>query len=175
MRLFVGIAPDAATRDVFARYMAGYLADRVRSPVLPANLHATVRFIGEVPATLLPEIRDALAEIRAGAPTMTVEAIAAFPQRKPHTVVGLLARDPHLAGLVGAVGAALDPMVPAGDARPYIGHVTLARVERRHLARLGELRNLEASWKPRTFELFESRRVGDALSYESLLSVPFVG
>ncbi len=175
MRLFVAITPDYDAQRAIGQYVAAFLAGRVQTPVIPENLHVTLRFIGEVSAARLPEIERALSGVEMQAPSIAIEAVAAFPQRKPHTVVGLLARDAGLIALVDAVNAALEPIVPLTETRPFIGHVTLVRVERRHLARLGELRDFSVGWSPGAFALFESQRRDGELHYARLLSVPFVG
>lgn len=175
MRLFVGIRPDAAAEQALSRYVAGFLAGRVRTPVPGSNLHVTVRFVGEVAQSTLPAIRDALRQLRLPAPELSVEVVAGFPQRQPHTIVGLLAQDARLTQLVEAVNAALEPIVALVEKRPYIGHVTLARVDRRHLARMGELAGLRAGWRPHEFTLFESTQDDGKPTYRPLLAVPFDG
>ena len=112
MRLFVAITPDYDAQRAIGQYVAAFLAGRVQTPVIPENLHVTLRFIGEVSAARLPEIERALSGVEMQAPSIAIEAVAAFPQRKPHTVVGLLARDAGLIALVDAVNAALEPIVP---------------------------------------------------------------
>ena len=169
----LGIRPDPAAEQALCRYMAALLAGRVRAPVSGSNLHVTIRFIGEGEPDALAAMRHALQGLRLPAPAMSVEAVAAFLQRKPHTVVGLLARDPRLTQLVGAVNAALEPVVPPAEKRPFIGHVTLARSDRRHLARLGEMTNLAVAWWPESISLFESTTNEGAPVYKSLLSIPF--
>lgn len=99
----------------------------------PPNLHITLRFLGEVDAGLVGPLGDAVAAVAARVEpvTLTLGALECFPHRDNPRVlcVGagrgseLLQRARH------ELDAALAALGIPGDGRPFVPHVTLARVK----------------------------------------------
>lgn len=137
-RCFVAMAVAEATRNELALLQRS-LSDLPRSaarrlrPVKPANMHVTIKFLGDTPDEQIPEVIAALAEVsaRARVPGAVVEGTGAFPSpARPRVVFAALGsgRDAVTTLCVG-VEDALAPLgiTPAG--REPTPHVTLARVE----------------------------------------------
>ena len=86
MRLFVAIelsdAVRAAVADLQVRLTAAGSGAELRWAE-PANLHLTVKFLGDLPDALLPEVEAACAEVAAGSPffDFAVRGAGAFPKR----------------------------------------------------------------------------------------------
>ena len=114
--------------------LAGWTADAVRGRealrALPeASLHVTVVFLGSTPAAEVAAIwRAAAAALpAASAPELAGAGLVALPRRRPRVfALGLEDRGGRAAALQRALAGALD--TDAG--RPWLAHVTLARVRK---------------------------------------------
>ena len=130
MRLFTAVDPSDEVRRNLERLLAQLRpAARLRwSPV--ANLHLTLKFIGQWPEADLPRLREALSAIRGPAPfDIRVAGLGFFPNaRAPRVFWAGLQAPPDLARLAGAIDAALVPLGVPAETRPYSPHLTLARV-----------------------------------------------
>lgn len=101
-----------------------------------ANLHLTLKFLGDMPAETLPELCRIADEVAAGCPPMALEVTGAgcFPAwGAPRTLwLGLSRGEAELAELAQRLDAALaEAGVAEADDRPFAGHFTLGRVRRR--------------------------------------------
>ena len=136
--------------DEVRAFVAVLLGDAVRRPLvalltrasaLPcdvkwvevANLHVTVKFLGNVASTALPAIGQALTEVaRVTCPfEVTVAGLGTFPPRGvPRVVwVGLTAnRAEALSSFASSVDAALSSIGYPREDRPFAAHVTIGRV-----------------------------------------------
>jgi RNA 2',3'-cyclic 3'-phosphodiesterase len=139
MRLFVAAEIDDAVRreaavvaDRVAREVSVVAGPRAVAWVKPQNLHFTVKFLGEVPASALGRLRACLAEpMRTGAFSLTVSGLGVYPASGPSRVIwlGLTEGAPGL----GAVHDELDRRLAAvgyePERRPFSSHLTLGRVK----------------------------------------------
>lgn len=100
--------------------------------VPPANLHLTLKFLGDIPAETMPAVRDRLAERLLGRPafTMQVRGVGAFPNVDQARVlwVGLTDDGGHLDRLAADMDQWLVDLGFARETRPFRPHVTLGRV-----------------------------------------------
>jgi 2'-5' RNA ligase len=98
----------------------------------PAQLHVTLKFLGEIITESRWAIRDRLDERLAGRPAFDVEVrgLGAFPERaRPRVIwVGLAEAEP-LVKLAADVEAWLVELGFAAEARPFHPHLTLGRVK----------------------------------------------
>jgi 2'-5' RNA ligase len=100
--------------------------------VAPANLHVTLKFLGQVDQARLPELtaalREAVAQHRAFG--LAVRGLGAFPTpARPRVIwAGLHDATGALAVLAASVDTALAYVGVPPDTRPFSGHVTLGRV-----------------------------------------------
>jgi 2'-5' RNA ligase len=102
--------------------------------VRPDGIHLTLKFLGDIPASRLDEIKIALARAAAevGPFTFTVAGVGCFPNsRQPRVVwVGLHEPTGALARLRDAVEAYVAPLGFPTERRPFSPHLTLGRVQR---------------------------------------------
>ncbi|MFH1228063.1 MAG: RNA 2',3'-cyclic phosphodiesterase [Planctomycetota bacterium] len=160
MRLFVAITLDEPVRRALIAAQ-----DELRQTgadarwVEPANIHLTLRFLGDVPESLVPKLNEALANacapmLTSGAPripvghrdaghrafSMDIVGLGAFPNASRPRVVWAGCREltPTLPGLYrdiesGILGLGLpgdDLSSSAGQAgNPFMAHITLGRVK----------------------------------------------
>jgi 2'-5' RNA ligase len=142
----------------------------------PASLHVTLCFLGSLPAAAVPDILMACGVV-AGCPAarLTVERAIWLPPRRPRVLaVELDDADGRLAD----VQAALSDALHAGgwyppEARPFLAHVTLARVRHRMRVRPRELASPPASerFTASRVTLFRSHLSSAGARYEPLGSV----
>ena len=132
MRTFVAVVPP---RDVLDR-MAGYL-DRLR-PLAPssykwaprAQLHVTLRFLGESSRTQADAVAEALGKLKADAFEISLNRAGGFPRLdRPRVLwIGGVSGTQNLAALAAkveeaAVGSGFPP-----ETKAFNAHLTLARV-----------------------------------------------
>lgn len=126
-RLFLSIAvPDAVRSALIA------LTDPAPGLnwVPPAQLHLTLRFLGDVPEAMIEPLCARLAAVRVAPFILPVETVGSFPPRAPARVlwIGTGAGHPRLFQLRQRVD---DAVLAAGlrpDLRTFHPHITLARV-----------------------------------------------
>ena len=138
-RLFVALELPSVVRGALADWgseQVGHVAGLRR--VRPESLHVTLCFLGSHPMSAVGEIGVACrAAAGLPAPRLAVGDALWLPRRRPRVLAIELADDSaggdaggrRLAALQSAVGAALE----AGgfyepETRPFLGHVTVARV-----------------------------------------------
>lgn len=100
-------------------------------PAVPGQVHLTLHFLGDVAAAAVePSIAALEAVVWRGFP-LVIEGGGRFPPRGPAAVLwaGLRASRP-LDDLHAAIAAALEAAGHAIEPRPYVPHVTVARLER---------------------------------------------
>src|SRR6266404_4464168 len=122
MRLFVGIDLPAEIRERLAAFAAQHSpAARGYKWVAPANMHLTVKFIGEAePAP----IGNALAAVPFSAPIgIAISGVANFP----NVLFAKVSAPASLAELAGAIEYSLVPLGIAAEKRDFKPHLTLAR------------------------------------------------
>jgi 2'-5' RNA ligase len=185
-RLFVAVPlppePLAACIALVDGVRSGPLGDVPRW-VHVANLHLTVRFLGETPPDLTPDaalaVRDALTG--AAAFDVVLAGAGAFPEgRKPRALwLGIERGSEKLGALADALDPALEPLGWPRDDRPYRPHLTVARLDRSSLADGGaiadDLRAAAAEWstsfRADRVVLYRSHLGGGPPRYEPLVEV----
>jgi 2'-5' RNA ligase len=147
------------------------------------GLHATVKFLGSVPETLVPDIEAVLRIAVGGCQPLTaaVRSLGAFPSTTRPRVVWVGLDCPALADVASAVDQALLPLGFAAETRPFRAHITLGRVSgpagRVHLRDALDARRDDAFGSCAIAELIAYRsdlRRGGAV-YTKLWTVPFGG
>ena len=142
----------------------------------PASLHVTLCFLGTRPAAEVGEIAAACRAAVSGlpAPALVVGGALWLPPRRPRVLTVTLADD---GGRLTAVQSALARALVAGgfyepEPRPFLAHVTVARVQRDGRARGIELPAPEpASFSAEQVTLYRSRLGGGPARYEALAGV----
>ena len=175
-RLFVALELPAAPREALFVWTARVLSGRAGlRPVAADALHVTLCFLGSCALDLIAPIAGAC-EVVAGEPVaeLTVGRPLWLPPRRP----GVLAVELNdLRGGVARVQAALSDALHAGgwyqpEKRPFLAHVTVARVRRGVRVRRQELGSPPAlTLTPSTVTLYRSRLGPGGARYEPLHSV----
>jgi 2'-5' RNA ligase len=134
-RLFVALELPDGAREALARWREGAVggtAEGIRA-VRPEDLHVTLCFLGWRDAGEVDAIGRACKVVRGrGAVELALGEVALLPRRRPR-VLAVELEDAR--GGLRDVQAALSTALQAGDfyepeARPFYGHVTLARAGR---------------------------------------------
>jgi 2'-5' RNA ligase len=177
-RLFVALCPPEPVCDLLVDTMEGL--DGVRWQDAEA-LHVTLRFVGEVKRSQGEDLAHALAQIRAAPFALQIDGVGHFARSKaggqhPHALWAALAPSAPLEGLRrqvdrAAVAAGLPP-----DARRFVPHITIARLNSGSgpvggwLSQHGLLRS--EPWLVESFALIESHLSAHGSHYETIADYP---
>ena len=187
MRLFVALEVGTEVRDGLTGLIeelraVDAAAGRSKARWVRAeNLHTTLKFIGNVDDGRLPEIREALSEVRLGSVVeMRFRGLGFFPNdRRPRVLWAGIEASPNLAALAGEFSARLEQLDIPRETREFAPHLTLARFDPPGIS--GELRIATTQYASRdfgmvrtgTFHLFESKTRPTGAEYTRLSSFPF--
>jgi 2'-5' RNA ligase len=181
VRLFVALDLPARARASLERWRSHALreVDGLRL-VAPEALHATLCFLGWRSADDIEQIGAACSEAvgERPPPALSFSEPLWLPRRRPRVVaVGL--RDPS--GALQAVQEAISAALEAGgyyqpEKRPFLAHVTVARLAGRARAKRVELARLEAQdFAGAAVTLYRSRLERAGARYEPLRMAQFTG
>ena len=182
MRLFVALPISWHLRERLASFV-GELRQADAKPrwANPENLHVTLKFIGQLADERLEDVARALKRVATGPQiSLEIRGIGFFPNlRRPAVVWAGIQAPPELASLAAQIDEALAPCGIAREARPFLPHLTLARLKEPRLS--GPLRALVANSKDRVFggqiatefQLMESKTKSSGAEYTTLHSFPF--
>lgn len=176
-RVFVALRPPVLVCRLLEGTMAGVPGARWQSD---AQLHLTLRFVGEVDRRVAKDVAVALGSLRAPVPEVAIAGVGRFEHRgrtealwagvTPHDALAALHRKVDRA----LVSAGLTP-----ERRAYLPHVTLARLAggagaevevAQWLARHAAL--VSAPFAMPDLILFESRLGRAGASYEAVAEWP---
>ena len=137
-RIFIAVELDAALRRRIVELEEDLQRAGARLRWIPAeNLHFTVRFLGEITPAQLAQVKLATRDVAAAtAPfRLSLHGIGAFPSvQRPQVVwVGVREGSEELATLSSRLDAALARHRFPPEDRPYVAHLTLARVRDRRV------------------------------------------
>ena len=132
MRLFVAMNFPASLR----RSIAAIGTDLARSGVParwvdPADVHLTLKFLGDLPPAKLEAIVEVVQEIATGSEPVTLrfEGVGAFPSpRRPRVIWLGIEAGPRLRLLADALDRRMAGFGVSRETRPFRPHVTLGRV-----------------------------------------------
>lgn len=185
MRLFLALNPPA---ELQARVHEAAAPLREAAPAVAwtaaAKLHVTVRFLGEVEETRVPEIAGRVRERCADfAPVpVTVDRFGAFPTwRKARVVWAGVSWMPALELLHDAVERACTALGFEVEGRPFRPHLTLARLREpggelaRSIGLAARGRRIDAGWLVDRVDLMRSELRPEGARYTVLDSIPLAG
>lgn len=183
MRLFVAINLPPGLRGRLWQAAAPLrAAGRSVKWVGEAQLHLTMRFLGEIADDDLESMRAAIAGAgRHAAPLeLRLGGVGAFPSLRRARIVWMgVERSPALEALYSALEEELKAVGISPEERRFHPHVTLGRVRRR--TRRSELRQLESAagsvdfaeiCRAETVDLMRSRLGPEGARYEALARCP---
>lgn len=171
MRLFFALWPDSATGDVLAT-TAGELRKSCggRAPAA-ADLHLTLAFLGDVPATRVAELERLAATLVAAPFVLNLDCIGYWRQQRL-VWAGPQSCPPELELLAAALGDGLRAGGFHTERRRFKPHVTLLR----------DVRNVPLqtacgplAWRPTQFVLACSRPAVRGVCYQLLGGWPLTG
>jgi len=183
VRLFVALDfPEDVRRKVRD------LIDQVKSQLPGAGwvrtegMHVTLKFIGYVEEKKAEPIAAALKEINLPKPVeMTFRGVGFFPnERRPRVVWCGVEGSPKLAELASEIEHALKPLGVESESRPYVPHLTLARLKSPEgagkLVRAASELKLQdfGTSRESEFHLFESILKPSGAEYKRLQTYSFV-
>lgn len=173
-RLFVALRPPAITRTVLAGLMGGVPGARWQDD---AQLHCTLRFIGEVDRHRAEDVAAALGSVRSEALSLTLGSAGTF-DRKGRVDTLWLGVQPReaITMLHDRVDAALRRVGVPPDDRAFVPHITIARFARGD-APGPEMAGMIATpaghrFEAHHFELFESHLGSEGALYETVARYP---
>jgi RNA 2',3'-cyclic 3'-phosphodiesterase len=172
-RVFCAIELPEAVRTRVVRHIAQLkdaVPDAHASWSRDANLHLTLKFLGEIPQTSVPDLSGAAS--RAGADVapfkILLEQTGVFPKHGPPRVLWLGITDPQ--GRLRELHARLeDESAKAGfqkEARPFNPHLTLARLRKPTHARTLAAAHKELKFEPAEIAVSELLVIRSELSSE---------
>lgn len=171
-RLFVAIRPPDAIRDLLIDAMDVSPDFRWLND---AQLHLTLRFVGEIDRPLATDLSDALARVRSAPFELRIAGLGHFEQRNSGTLwAGVEPKSP-LAALATKVERSCQSVGLGPERRAFHPHITLARWKgrrshevREFLERKGGLSS--GPFNVREFILFESHLSRHGAHYEEVTS-----
>jgi 2'-5' RNA ligase len=183
VRLFVALQIPSTVRKNLAEFLAALRALSSQPRWVRAeNLHVTLKFIGEMQAEKLGDLRAALSTVHSGRPVkLDFRGLGFFPNEKRSRVfwAGIEASG-NLATIVNDIDRALEKLGIPPEKRPFSAHLTLARFEPPGLpeilrATIRENAKREfGSVAAEEFYLIESKLKPGGAEYTTLEAFPFV-
>jgi len=133
-RLFVAIDLPESAKEAVTKICSGLPGVRW---VDPAQMHLTLRFIGDADETLFLRIKKELAAVSASAFRMLLRGVGRFPpKREPHVLWVGVDRSESIVQLQGQVERALVRTGLEPEGRAFSPHITLARLRDMPTARV---------------------------------------
>ena len=173
-RLFVAIRPPDRIRGRLLAAMGGVGGARWQTD---AQLHLTLRFIGEVDRHQLRDVHAALGAIHHPRFEIALNGLGTFERRgQPETVWAGVAPHEPLRTLRKKVDQALARVGVAPEQRAYLPHITLARLKRSSRSLGGLLEEAGGLKSPpfavEAFGLFESKLTPEGAVYTRIEYYP---
>lgn len=170
-RLFVGIRPPVAIRDLLTATMSGAQGVRWQSD---EQLHITLRYIGEVERPVAEDVAAMLGQMRAARFDLAVQGVGLFDRGSRHPTALWAGVRPHDA--IADLHRKIDrTIVRAGlepERRAYLPHITLARISGRSAVVLpwiaANARLRSETFAVTSFLLFESHLDREGARYEAV-------
>lgn len=175
-RLFIGIRPPAAVRQTLISTMEVLECARWQDD---AQLHLTLRFIGEVEREVANDLAAALARIVVPPFNLTIEGVSHFERKgTPTAIWAQVLPTPELQRLRSKVERACDLAGLGYETRRFTPHLTIARLTRQTgpiADWLTRHTGLCATWQAEGFGLFESHLLPSGAKYELAEYYPLLG
>ncbi|MPN10579.1 RNA 2',3'-cyclic phosphodiesterase [bioreactor metagenome] len=165
-RLFIALLVPASIRETLAAVQAGLHKAAPNALIRWTNqeqLHLTLRFMGNVPASSLDELAAALkaAALKCDALRLCTQGIGFFPNStRPRVVWSGVADDDHrLERVFQVVQEATNPFTVEPQEHRFTGHITLSRVKAIRSAELAELRLTAEKYEGRSFGAWQANEL----------------
>jgi len=126
MRLFCAIEVPSLLKESMQELVNG-LPNEGLKKVNPSLMHITLKFLGEVEESQIPEVEAALSSVDFSPFSVQIRGVGVFPNPKYVKAVWAGVEGGGLGELAQKVEDALSPLFPK-EKREFSGHITLARV-----------------------------------------------
>jgi 2'-5' RNA ligase len=171
-RLFVAIQPPEHIRDLLIDAMDDSADFRWQDD---AQLHLTLRFIGEVDRPVADDLADALARIRAEHFQLRIHGVGRFEQRSSGALWAGIEPKESVAALAAKIERVCQQIGLEPERRAFHPHVTLARWKGRRTREAQSFLERKRSLRSDPFEvdrftLFESQLSRHGAYYEEVAS-----
>ncbi len=181
-RLFLAVPLDEPTRAALVQHLAAALSHEPLPGrvVAPANLHITLRFLGDTTTEAYARLVDALARTELG-PRFEVrfDCLGAFPTAAQARVLwlGIQEGRQSLASLAAIVEAVVREQGWPAEDRPFAAHITLSRFKPDFDVRplLARVPPFGKAMPVREVVLFRSHLAPTGPRYEPLRCFPLAG
>ncbi len=176
VRLFIAVEIPEEVKAQYAEAQEAIRRSRARiSLVQPADMHITLKFIGEVEGSRLPTITSALQTITGAPFTLDLGAITLNSPRSPRVIWG----DVHDPGacreLAEQIESVLIPLQIPAEGRKFKPHITIARIKQFHPSIFEEVAGIssfsEGSFEVDRFVLKKSELTPHGPVYTDILEV----
>lgn len=190
IRAFVAVGISAAAREQLAG-AAGRIRERIPDGIQWANpngMHLTLKFMGNIPASEVAPLLEALGPAAAGRRPLRLEltGLGTFPHRRRPRVLwaGVGGDLEALAGLQAAAEAAIAGLGYPPETRRFAPHITLGRPRRglsdAQLSRIGAAvygvaPPLPSGWRVTSVALMRSELLPSGARYTMLGSAALDG
>lgn len=160
-RLFFALWPGDEVRRLIADTARRLASHHPGNPVIPANLHLTLAFLGNVDANQYQCVEAMASALRCTGFTLTLDQFGMFPRARvawlgpQHTPQALQQLSDSVSRAARECGIHLDD-------RPFNPHVTLAR----KTSRLQETAIEPIAWQVDAFCLVQSNTLPEGVRYE---------
>jgi 2'-5' RNA ligase len=183
MRLFVAIELPPKARDAIAKVAASL---RPESPGArwsrPEAMHVTLKFLGQTDEQKIPNVKATLEQIVSAEPvSLRFRGVGFFPdENRPRVLWCGVEPTPNLSAMTSAIKKCLQLLGFEPENRPYVPHVTLARLNSaRNVEKLvraaAPLKSYDfGATRESQFHLFESVLESSGSEYKKLATFPFV-
>jgi RNA 2',3'-cyclic 3'-phosphodiesterase len=178
VRAFVAVFPPPEVRETLARAARRLPVDGEVRWVRPANVHLTLKFLGDVAEADLSRVAEVLEAIRERHEPFEVAlcGFGAFPSGRRARILwaSIGEGSEHLRALARDVELSLEPLGFERETRPYTPHLTLGRARGRpvSLDAAGASEPGPHFWV-RSMELMKSVLGGAGADYSTLAAYPF--
>lgn len=181
IRLFLGVQVPGLIAEplyVLARGLKG------ARPVSPENMHATLKFLGEIEEPVADEVVAALETLSARAFTVRLAGLGIFEGGRsgqvPHTLFAGIDPETDIRSLRERIERRISPDPVPADRRKYYPHVTIARTRGVAPVHLGALIQEFGDLKTEPFEvaefiLYSSHLSRDGADYRAEATFPLDG
>lgn len=124
-RLFTGLEVPSETAFALSMLRGGLRNARW---IEPENYHITLRFIGDIDDRTADEVAHALSRIHRTPVEIRLSGLAAFGNRKPHSIHACVAPSPEIAELQAEQERIIQRLGLPAERRKYIPHLTICRL-----------------------------------------------
>lgn len=162
-RIFFALWPTAMLRDQLVARRETFNLDLSSQPVMPANLHVTLAFVGSVSEQQLPILIELGHKLKLSACELVFDRVAVWKQARVLVLEAPIV-PPQLQDLVDELHRQLHAAGFKAEVHPYRPHVTLARNVR---AACNESVS-PLIWPAQDFVLVESLSTTDGVQYRLL-------